>query len=320
MSTIDNGRPVTFTGDNPVYNGKTGTITESYVSNAGTGAVRYKVRWDSAEDQRTLQDDIGAEFLREIIVNRFSVTEHKPLIGTKIRVYGLVGPAVEAGYEGAEGVVTRESSVSTSVMAAEVKSLQKPDDTIELLFEQYEVVAPNAEASPVLRRDGLNADDSHVNSYKIGAAEVVTPANATYGDLYAVITALSNDLAQERTANANRREVIVQMHNDFDAVGEALKDEAENRNWCDEYDQFVERVNAGLTRMILPVREQEYEVEVEVTGTLTTTTTVFVTATSQEAANEMVDEDMDSYVDPDEILTDAARNVSFDIEYVNIVH
>lgn len=103
-----------------------------------------------------------------------------------------------------------------------------------------------------------------------------------------------------------------QYADDFHLVGEMLLEESNRRNWCSEYDEFVDAVNGKLGLLSLPDREQEYEVEVQVTGTITTTTTVTVTARSQDDANTMVEENMDDYVDADDILTDAARYSSFD--------
>lgn len=103
------------------------------------------------------------------------------------------------------------------------------------------------------------------------------------------------------------------------AIGQRLIDESERRNWCSEFDEIIEEVNAELPHgWELPTRKRSYEVEVTVTGKITTTTTVTVEATSEDEACDMVNEDTESHVDLDEVLTDASRNETFEIDSVEV--
>ena len=60
-----------------------------------------------------------------------------------------------------------------------------------------------------------------------------------------------------------------------DNVGEALRDQAKKRGWCEEYEDFAENWD-------LPIREYEYNVNISIQ----------VRARSQEAAYEMVDDEL----------------------------
>lgn len=117
-------------------------------------------------------------------------------------------------------------------------------------------------------------------------------------------------------ARIERLERVIKNATDgFAVIGERLISEAQDRGWCEEFDRIIDDVNSQLVGFQLPTREDEFEVMVEVSGRLTYTTTVSVTARSQSEANEMVAENMDDYVDADDILTHAALSTSFvDIE------
>jgi hypothetical protein len=103
-------------------------------------------------------------------------------------------------------------------------------------------------------------------------------------------------------------------------IGQTLMEEAENRGWCDEYDSFIEAVNASLPAdMTLPKRIQAYEVEIEVQISHTVYTTVEVMATSQAAANSMVEDDPESYVNAEEIIgDDLAMSGGYDTVEINL--
>lgn len=60
-----------------------------------------------------------------------------------------------------------------------------------------------------------------------------------------------------------------QMRKDFETVGAALHHEADNRDWCRDYDHFVENVNNQLiTGLRLPVRNHVSD-DATITVTLT---------------------------------------------------
>lgn len=57
---------------------------------------------------------------------------------------------------------------------------------------------------------------------------------------------------------ARQRLAIAHLVSDGEHIASALRDEAEQREWCDEYEAFVRRVNVGLQEMtLLPCRRKQ---------------------------------------------------------------
>ena len=65
--------------------------------------------------------------------------------------------------------------------------------------------------------------------------------------------------ATEQLALAMRR--IDLLTGDLELIGNALKDEAVRREWCSEYEAFVESVNQRTKAWDLPTRQRDYRVE-----------------------------------------------------------
>lgn len=105
---------------------------------------------------------------------------------------------------------------------------------------------------------------------------------------------------EERALQVSR--VRAEHASDIEVIGNALQEEAESRDWCSEYDEFVEGVNMRLS-MELPVREREYEVEIDVTYRMT----VSVTARSEDEALEAAEEE--EVVDHDSAHAWTMRNI-----------
>lgn len=70
---------------------------------------------------------------------------------------------------------------------------------------------------------------------------------------------------------------------DIALIGGVLQEEAENRDWCSDYDDIVDRLNSDL-HVELPVRETEHEVEV--TGTVTVSFSTYISLTARANADE----------------------------------
>jgi hypothetical protein len=123
-------------------------------------------------------------------------------------------------------------------------------------------------------------------------------------------------------ANKARREYDehkTRAYNAIAHIGETLREEAENRGWCDEYDSFIEAVNVSLpVDMMLPKRMKAYEVEIEIEVRHSVYTTVEVMAISQEAANSMVEDDPESYVNAEEIIGDDLAMSGYDSVEINL--
>lgn len=110
--------------------------------------------------------------------------------------------------------------------------------------------------------------------------------------------------------HANEAETAQRRHRaDIETIGEALISEAQEREWCGEYDSVIERINGRLSVHLpdRPPEEREYEVEL----TITYTHTVTVTATDEDSAGDQAVENFDSgdlrYTTPDDVTVDSVE-------------
>jgi len=134
-----------------------------------------------------------------------------------------------------------------------------------------------------------------------------------------VIAALNNEALRLDRVEAENRKMRDDRDRALGVIGMRLIEEAENRGWCTEFDEIIDEVNAALPDgWELPERKREFTIEIEVTGTIRTTTSVTVEAKTEDEAREMIDDGEGEHYDSDDILTRAAKNVSFDDVEVEI--
>lgn len=91
-----------------------------------------------------------------------------------------------------------------------------------------------------------------------------------------------------------------QANSAIETIGQRLIDEAEKRNWCSEFDEIIDEVNAALPGPFqLPTREREYNVSWSETYTITVQRHATVTARSEEnacdSASELYSGEADDY-------------------------
>ena len=99
----------------------------------------------------------------------------------------------------------------------------------------------------------------------------------------------------DRDNNKNMRYERMQKHErDIELISNALLEQAKDRDWCSQYDEFIKNLNKELS-VELKTREREYEVEIEITQKRTQTVTVTITADSEEHARELIEDDMSAY-------------------------
>jgi len=107
------------------------------------------------------------------------------------------------------------------------------------------------------------------------------------------------------------------LRHDFEDVAYALLNEAADRDWCSEYNDWVDKVNLTLRRSALRKLEREYSVRVELTETRSISTYVTVTAPSRDEAQESVESwdwyDVLNYVDDNNWESD---ETNFTVEHV----
>ena len=95
-------------------------------------------------------------------------------------------------------------------------------------------------------------------------------------DMAAEIERLTKLLTYEKEQHAatktDRNDIIA----DFSLVSDLLLEEAQDRDWCDEYDTFVDSVNKRTKKMALQNCQVEYEVTVQRVRTVYDQVTVTV--------------------------------------------
>lgn len=94
---------------------------------------------------------------------------------------------------------------------------------------------------------------------------------------------------------------------DIHKIGKALIAEAESRGWCDQYDQFVDKLNDELNRS-LEVREHEYTIEVEYKVRIQRE----VSGTSYDSALELLRDDVEREL---RAIDDADYDFDSDTDY-----
>ena len=95
-------------------------------------------------------------------------------------------------------------------------------------------------------------------------------------DMAAEIERLTKALAHEKEQHAATKTDRADIIADFHIVSELLLDEAQDRDWCEEYDTFVDSVNRRTKKMSLQNCQVEYEVTVQRTRTVYDQVTVTV--------------------------------------------
>ena len=152
-----------------------------------------------------------------------------------------------------------DALTGTITITGEVKSRQKPDDT-----EQVKVTVPNQGTSLPWKfaEAVLSPEESECRA---------TRFHEFHDFVQAIYT------ANKFKANYS---------SDFELIGEMLQNEATERNWCEEYDTFVDAFNAKSKVAYIEPRSNDYEVEVTYEFTIRVSNSVI---TSARNADEAVD-------------------------------
>lgn len=98
---------------------------------------------------------------------------------------------------------------------------------------------------------------------------------------------------------------------DIATIGEKLIGEANDRDWCEEYDTIVEELNGDL-HITLPVREREFTVEVSVV--LTITVNAKDEADAREKAGQIADEVEASCDEHEGVVSAFESDCNFEVE------
>lgn len=194
--------------------------------------------------------------MSDTITNRYSAANNSLLVGRQVRCFGVSDP----DYNGLIGTVT---SVGSVYGRAEFKSLQKPDDSVSLIFETYEEVS-----------DGQTPGEA------VGAMLTENAVSQVYArneELQGQVAELTRQLerANERVNEyANRAGM---WERDFNRSWEAVNTEAVERDWCEEYERVQQRVQQRLEIGVIPERRKPLiERHVRIEGTVYRHITVWV--------------------------------------------
>ena len=199
-----------------------------------------------------------------------------PAVGDRVRAISVPGAT---GYDGQFCTITDvDPSPTGFVLRGEFASMQKPDDTINLSFSQWE------------------------------PADEVKPSEETgiISDLQAQVRRLTDEVEAQKVAYTDMVRQRDGWRDDFHHQANCLLDEAEHRGWCNEYEEFCDRVDEGLRFGEMPRREREYEVSWVATVIVQVPMTRTYTARDEESAEASAKEDYDATPESQEII-DAIR-------------
>ena len=265
--------------------------TDSMVSKLGY--AQYKIN-----DQRWYFREEGEEDWRWVHFHQIAFV---PMVGDKILMGGPSVPedyrwdryAVYNDQELRDRVVTvtsiwfdlaDDAKSGTVNISGEVKSRQKPDDTeqVRLVMQSIGTVLPWRFAESV-----LSPEESEVR--------------ATRFHEFHTLSQLLHDTNKAK----------INYQSDITLIGEMLENEATDRNWCEEYDTFIDHFNEKSKISYIEPRSNDYDVEVEVEVTLRIKTSVY---TSARNADEAVDNVRDMSIgDMDFDLHNALMNYNYDV-------
>lgn len=140
-----------------------------------------------------------------------------------------------------------------------------------------------------------------------------------------MVSYLTEQLLESSNKVEQLRNTIVLLEQDAETISTYLLQEATNRGWCQDYNNFCETVNSKLSLSALEPSESEYEVSGKLTATASVGDTqvtvecdftVTVTATSQDHADSIVNDDPQAFFDPEHEAVSAIRAGwdSYDVE------
>lgn len=132
---------------------------------------------------------------------------------------------------------------------------------------------------------------------RVAEGQVIPDAVAGWNSMVSRIEQLEIELRAARDFGANRDRLFKQATDahsrDIATIGRALLEEAEDRDWCDEFDTAVAALNEHLT-IELPERTRMFSVDIPFKAVYYGTYTVEVEASTAELAAKKALADVDS--------------------------
>lgn len=176
-------------------------------------------------------------------------------------------------------IVTATSPSEPAEVACPCVSDATPEWERELIGD--EIPLPTYEQLSVFVREqaaeieGLKKQHETLRETYERAAEI----RKSEFDQYAANRNAEVERYQESLASAERRATTAKQQHERDIalIGEKLLEEADERGWCEQFDDVVEELNRKLI-VELPTRERDYNVQVTIT----------VAARNEDAAEDLV--------------------------------
>ncbi len=249
-----------------------------------------------------------------------TINRQRPAVGDKVLVLDA-----DTNHQGKIGTISSDDETSLPFY---VKGLYGESDSGYWMREDHVALTPNEGDRVVIDRPDTDWHGKLGKFVRISADRGMT-GYVTFEDggegwfpMTQIVRFVPEDSPEVATlkaelarAQARLTEQQQRYRSDMGHIESTMRDVKGEQGWCDEgTNAVIDRINEGLTGgWEFDRYESEFEVPVTVTGTITTRTSVTVTATSLEEAREMVRRDPSDFVDDaDDLLTDAARSVSFE--------
>lgn len=142
----------------------------------------------------------------------------------------------------------------------------------------------DTEARPAVPAEDPYAVRDRLQDELQEAQRDVARLNTEVGEVHDLLTAQIERLQAEVARQTQRADDAETAHqHDIEVIGRTLIDEADNRDWCDEYDRVINNLNGSL-RKELPLRSKSWTVTVKVSYV----TDFTVEATSREQAEDII--------------------------------
>lgn len=145
------------------------------------------------------------------------------------------------------------------------------------------------------------------------ATESATPESDVVSDLRSQVAA-----REAEVENLTHRLGLARRHHqeDITLIGEKLMYEAEQRDWCSEYDDVVEGLNNSL-HIELPTRSRDVDVNYSVTLTVTLNRSTTVSVSGGDDPRDVANDQFDSYEVEDEVRR-ALENAYLSVDSVSV--
>jgi hypothetical protein len=270
----------------------------------GTGDRGLIVRWNGDGDLGEMWNSwttperrgVPNEEFCQFIAGWWVANEEMTLVSEEVRELGLsVGDwfswGTRAFWYHVASIDERQITTDTYWSAGQLESSNGQVYMVERMLGEanFTFGAPDSEVLPV----GLRA---------LPESEEVVTLREQVASLEARVASLDTDLATIRGHYSS----------DLDTIGRIMSDEADSRDWCDEYESVMQRINRDIHGNI-ETYHREVDYLVTITGDLSGTWSRQITVTAPRGADDdAIAEAVENYL---ESHNNYAHNIETEIEH-----